>query len=191
MKKESDIDVPENPEEKPEENPEKMILWDQKRKETDEIKDDLNLGIDEGIKEAVTAFRIYEFPTSQSCEGHLNGKNGEPFPWVQIYAKQPKEWKDSEGQEKEELEKNWTIENLKQQQKMMNCLAEFYEGRETSFDARLVFSNIGAFGGFRVQSFGAETMKLLSPEEQGGKLRLYRKEMDAFANYLKSKFLGQ
>lgn len=59
---------------------EKEILWEQKKAEVDEIKDRLNLGIDEHIKEAVAAFRVHKFQTNQSCEGHLDEKqHGETF----------------------------------------------------------------------------------------------------------------
>jgi hypothetical protein len=171
---------------------EKQIMWEKKRAETDKITDKLGLGIDEKIKESVTAFRVYEFTTSQSCEGHTGEeeKHGTSFPWVEIYTPEPKEWRESKGEKKKQLDLEWTIENLKQQQKMMNFFMEFYKEREAPFDARLVFVHIGAFGGFRIQSFGAEMMKLLSPEEQIQKLELYRKEMDDFTVFLKSKFLS-
>lgn len=74
---------------------------------------------------------------------------------------------------------------------MMNLLEEFYQNRETPFDARLVFDRIGAFGGFRVQSFGAAIMELLPPEEQLKKFELYRKEMNDFAEFLKRKYFSE
>ncbi len=172
---------------------EKEITWQQRRAEVDRITDKLGLGIDEGIKEAVTAFRVNEFTTSQSCEGHTGKeeKYEASFPWVEIYTPEPKGWRESKGEKKKQLDREWTIENLKQQQKMMGFLDEFYEGRETSFDARLTFDRIGAFGGFRVQSFGAEMMKLLPPEEQLKKLELYRKEMDEFTKFLKDRHFSK
>lgn len=164
------------------------IAWEQKRAEVDKITDKLGLGVDEKIKEAVIAFRVHEFPTCQSCEGHLGEKeeHGEPFPWVHMLTPEPKGWRQSEEKKRE-----WTIENLKQQQKMMDYLAEFYKDRETLFDARLTFKNVGAFGGFRVQSFGSEMMELLSSKEQKSKLELYRKEMDNFAQFLKDKHFSK
>ena len=62
----------------------------------------------------------------------------------------------------------------------MGFLEEFYGERETPFDARLAFDNVGMFGGFRVQSFGAEITVILSPEEKRQKLALYQKEMEDF-----------
>lgn len=74
---------------------------------------------------------------------------------------------------------------------MIDLLEEFYQTRQTAFDARLHFSNIGAFGAFRVQSAGAEIMDLLPSEEQKKKLELYRKEIDDLTAFLKEKFLSE
>lgn len=169
------------------------IAWESNRAEVDKITDKLGFGIDERIKESVTAFRVHGFTTSQSCEGHTGEeeKHGSSFPWVEVYAPEPKGWKEAKGEKKKELDREWTVKNLEQQQKMMGFLAEFYQGRETPFDARLVFDSIGAFGGFRVQSFGAEMMKLLPPEEKLKKLELYRKEMDDFTEFLKGKHFSK
>ena len=171
---------------------EKEIAWEQRRQEVDKITDNLGLGVDEKIKEAVTAFRVHEFATNQSCEGHIGEgeKHGATFPWIEIYAPEPKGWNEAGGEQKNQIEKEWMVKNLEQQQKMMGFLAEFYQGREILFDVRLTFSSIGAFGGFRVQSFGAEIMKLLSSEEQLKKFEFYRKEMDDFSKFLKDKYFS-
>ena len=172
---------------------EQEIAWERNRAEVDKITDRLGLGIDEKIKESVAAFMVHEFTTSQSCEGHTGEeeKHGASFPWVEVYAPEPKGWQEAKGEKKKELDREWTIKNLEQQQKMMGFFAEFYQGRETPFDARLAFDRIGAFGGFRVQSFGAEVMRLLPPEEQLKKLEIYRKEMDDFTNFLKSRHFSK
>ena len=172
---------------------EQEIAWEQRRAEVDKITDRLGLGIDEKIKESVTAFQVHKFTTSQSCEGHTGKeeKHGASFPWVEVYAPEPKGWRDAKGEKKKELDREWTVKNLEQQQKMMDYFAEFYQGRETPFDARLTFDRIGAFGGFRVQSFGAEMMKLLPSEEQVQKLELYRKEMDDFTKFLKDRHFSK
>ncbi|MBT3730309.1 hypothetical protein HOE22_09985 [Candidatus Woesearchaeota archaeon] len=66
-------------------------------------------------------------------------------------------------------------------------LDEFYQDRKTPLDVVLSFRNIGAFGGFRVQSNGAEIMPVLSFEEQKNKLDFYRNEMKGFTEFLKNK----
>jgi len=168
------------------------IAWGQEREDTDNITDLLGKEVDNGIKEAVTAFRVYDFTTSQSCEGHIEeGDHGRPFPWVEIYTPEPEELAGAEGEEKAKIETRWTHENLEQQQKMLVLLTEFYQNRETPFDARLTFDRVGAFGGFSVQSFGGNIMKLLPPDVQREKLTLYRKEMHDFTTFLKDKYFSE
>ena len=53
-------------------------------KQVDETADNLNMPIDEGIKETVVAFNIWNFPTSASCEGHT--EEGIPAPWINVMA---------------------------------------------------------------------------------------------------------
>ncbi len=172
---------------------EKEIAWEQRLADVEHIADRLGKGVDEKIKEPVAAFLVHEFTTSQSCEGHIGEeeKHGASFPWVEVYAPEPKGWREAKGEKKKELDREWTIKNLEQQQKMMSFLAEFYQGRETPFDARLAFDRIGAFDGFRVQSFGAEMTAILSPEEKRQKLALYQKEMKDFTEFLKSKYFSK
>jgi hypothetical protein len=159
--------------------------------EVNKITDKLGRGIDDKIKNTVTAFMAHGFFTSQSCEGHpLEENRGYPFPWVEIYCPEPEGWRHSEGIIHEEKSREWTIENLKQQQKMINLLAEFYKERETPFDARLIFEYIGSYGGFRVQSFGGVLIRLLSLRERHIKLELYRKEIHDFALYLTDKYFS-
>ena len=166
----------------------KEIEWEAKQLQADKIVDVLGLEIDSGIKDCVVAFMANDFSTSGSCEGHLaeqgTDQRGHCYPWIDICVPEPEGW-----QESQEKKDQWTIENLKQQQKMIQILEDFYKNRQTPFDARLVFTYIGIFGAFRVQSFGAKTMDLLSFEEKTQKLELYRKEMSDFAEFLKQKFL--
>jgi len=189
-----------NPEPSPQEQQEpvkseKEIVWEKKMAEVNEITDSLGKGVDEKIKESVAAFLIHGFTTSGSCEGHIaregEQQHGLPYPWVEVYSPEPEGWKDAEGEEKERLEQEWKVKNFEQQKKMMSFLEEFYQGRETPFDARLVFVSVGAFGGFRVQSLGAEMMVILSPEEKQQKLALYQKEMKDFTEFLKSKYFSK
>lgn len=173
----------------------KEIAWEKKMAEINEIADRLGRGIDEKIKEPVSAFLIHEFTTSGSCEGHMaeegEKQHGLPYPWVEVYAPEPEGWKEAEGDKKEQLDKEWRIKNFEQQRKMMDFLEEFYRGRETPFDARLAFDGVGAFGGFRVQSFGAEMIAILKSEEQKQKLALYQKEMRDFTEFLKNKHFSK
>ena len=174
---------------------EKEIAWEKKMAEVNEIADRLGKGVDEKVKESVSAFLIHEFITSGSCEGHMaeegEEQHGLPYPWVEVYAPEQEGWKEAEGDKKEQMEQEWRIKNFEQQRKMMGFLEEFYYERETPFDARLVFDGVGAFGGFRVQSFGAEMTAILKSEEQKQKLALYQKELEDFTNFLKGKYFSK
>ncbi len=189
-----------NPEPPPQEQrepvkSEKEIAWEKKLADVEQIADRLGLGVDEKIKESVAAFLIHEFTTSGSCEGHMaeeeEKQHGLPYPWVEVYAPEPEGWRKAKGEKKEQLDQEWRIKNFEQQRKMMGFLEEFYQGRETPFDARLAFDRMGAFGGFRVQSFGAEMTAILTPEEKRQKLALYQKEMKDFTEFLKSKHFSK
>lgn len=173
----------------------KEVVWEKMLAEVEEIVDHLGKGVDEGIKETVAAFLLHGFTTSASCEGHV-AKEGErqrglPYPWVEVYAPEPEGWGEAEGEKKEQLGQEWITKNLEQQRKMMELLKEFYKGRKTPFDARLVFYPIGVVGGFRVQSFGAELTTILTPKEQREKLALYQKEMRDFTEFLKDKYFSE
>ncbi len=165
------------------EKSEKQKKWEQIAAEVEQITDSLGKGVDEGIKETVIALKAYEFPTDQSCEGHMEGEHDHPYPWMQIYAPEPEGW-----QEDEEKQKEWTRENLKEQQKMLDLLAEFYQSRNTPFDARITFDKVGAFGGFRIQSMGADTMQLLNKEDLAEKVKAYKQEMADFTEFLKDRY---
>lgn len=188
---------PEPPSQEPDEpvTSEEEIAWKKKMAEVNEIADRLGKGVDEKIKESVSAFLIHKFTTSGSCGGHMAGEgekeHGLPYPWIEIYAPEPEGWRKAEGDKKEQLDQEWRIKNFEQQQKMMGFLEEFYEGRETPFDARLTFDRAGVFGGFRVQSFGAEMTAILTPGERKQKLALYQKEMEDFTKFLKDKHLSK
>ena len=174
---------------------EKEIAWEKKLADVEQIADQLGKGVDGQIKETVVAFLVHEFTTSGSCEGHMAEKGedqrGFPYPWVEVYAPEPEKWSETEGEKKEQLNQKWRINNFEQQRKMMGFLEEFYQGREALFDARLTFDRVGAFGGFRVQSFGAEMTVILSSEERKQKLVLYQKEMKDFTEFLKSKHFSK
>ena len=162
---------------------------------TERITDDLGKGIDKNIKKPVAAFLLHGFTTSGSCEGHIakNDKTqfGIPYPWIEVYAPAPKNWRKAKNGQKIHLEQEWKLENLRQQNKITILLQEFYKKRKTPPDARLVLESIGIFGGFRVQSFGAKTIAALPQKEKKQKLSLYRKEMNDFAKFLKDKYFAR
>ncbi len=95
---------------------EKLEILKEIEKEVDEIRDELGMSIDSGIKEAVIVFNAIGLPTSQSCEGHLE----RPMfgPWVEVGA--PNRPEERWLGEKEIFQKiaekyHLTVEELKEQ----------------------------------------------------------------------------
>ncbi len=167
---------------------EKEQKWEEKLREVDKILDGKGEKVDAGVKETVAAFNIHDLKTTGSCEGHLDGW-GHLHPWIEISTPEPEGFDEVEDSKREEMGKEWEIKNLKQKIRLMPLLEEFYRNRDTSIDSRLSFQNLGSFGVFRVQSLGADVLKILPPEEQAQKRELYLKEMNDFAMFLKDKYL--
>lgn len=164
--------------------------WEELMKEVGEIVDAYGMPVDAGIREVVAAFRLHDFTTSGSCEGHLpkaagGDKLGNTYPWVEVYLPEPDEWEKARGRKRRGIEEEWKRGNLLQQQRMIEWLGRFYQGRKTPLDVQLTLCLIGAFGAFRVQSLGAAVMALLKPPELERKLIFYRKEMLEFGLFLK------
>jgi hypothetical protein len=86
-----------NPDELPENenNPEqKQENWDRTFEDLDHAVDKLGRHIDPGIKETVASFMINGFPTSGSCEGHLEERFGRAIklsPYISIGEDAPAE----------------------------------------------------------------------------------------------------
>lgn len=62
---------------------ERTAAWEQKLQQVDLIEDAQGEKIDPGIKKIVAALNILGFPTSNSCDGHLE-KGHQMVPWVTI-----------------------------------------------------------------------------------------------------------
>lgn len=60
----------------------KKEQWEQLEKEVEITEDAQGEKVDERIKESVVAFQAMGFPTSGSCEGHLDKRV--PTPWVEV-----------------------------------------------------------------------------------------------------------
>lgn len=70
----------------------KQEVWNDKIKEIEEVEDRLGCPVDEGIKEAVIAFWVNNFPTRMSCEGHIEIENEvRNSPYVFIGLEPPEE----------------------------------------------------------------------------------------------------
>lgn len=65
---------------------EQESIWEDERKKVREMTDRFGEGVDPKIEETVVGLNLSEFPTTQSCEGHLD--RGHAGPWVDIAAKE-------------------------------------------------------------------------------------------------------
>lgn len=167
--------------------------WNRVRAEVDRITDPNGRPIDEEIKESVAILRISGFNTSASCWGHLN--RGRKTSWIEFGDKIPKELLKKVKRKKtlEFIYKNPEIKtfrekNLKEQNRMMEILDEFYKNRKISIDVRLTLLPLGIFGNAQLISTGVFIQEIRSKEERRKKLKQYQQEMAAFTAFLKKKF---
>jgi hypothetical protein len=59
--------------------------WSAALRDVAALTDRLGLPVDPGIRDAVAALNLAGFPTTQSCEGHVNAAgHGLPSPWVEL-----------------------------------------------------------------------------------------------------------
>lgn len=162
------------------------------RGRVNEITDKLGLGIDSGIREGVVVFNAFGLRTSQSCEGHF-GQEGEegkgsPTPWIDVSPQEPS---NENWYENDQLREKVTNEENALKAKAIKLLDEFYERRNSSYDTRLGFMQIGY--SFRIQSVGSEIFeeltRELSEEQKAKKVAEYKNEMNDFIGFLKNKYL--
>jgi hypothetical protein len=83
--------------------------WEEAEAFAAHLVDRLGCPIDSGIREAVVALNLLDFPTSQSCEGHLD--HGCSYPWIDFETGECPAWYEQaqedacrEGQSAEEEE---------------------------------------------------------------------------------------
>lgn len=164
----------------------KEAVWKQKLSYVSRIRDKAGGEVDAGILETVAILLIYQFPTVMSCEGHLGGL---PYPWVRISTPEPDNWNELEGELRDEARFKWAIDNSKYGLKMMALLEEFYNNRETIFEARLIIITTFGNGTIEIHSLGGDVTKYLRLDEgRNEKFELYQKEMRDFTEFLKNKF---
>lgn len=149
--------------------------------------------IDPKIRRAVSALNKIGIPTTGSCQGHSTYSS--PAPWIKITAKNEPKSKIAEvyeGWVEENLERNksrltpipwkikkskptkayekWDKENFKLRKFVSSLLLEFYKGRRTPKDTRIVIEN--AKRGFWIHN-GGESYKKWRRE---GSLRVKLRE---------------
>jgi hypothetical protein len=189
-------------------NTQKEQRWQQVVVALETTKDRSGLGIDKGVFETVAALNILDINTKQSCEGHL--ERGIAAPWIDVEVKETEGLKalkeqlqramddeeraEQEGvveeelarlyAERQRLQKEVQIPQLREIQKTMQHLAAFYESRQVPYDRRIVMVH------GRMQSQGAELQQIASPEIKQQKLQEYQAEMRDFTAFLKAKYFA-
>jgi len=131
--------------------------------EVERLGDELTVPVDEGIKKLVIALRMHNFPTSGSCEGHL--EHALPYPWVDIDAP-------------EQEENAWLTANKRERTRLKQLLSAFYDTNKTT--AIFQFQDIGIFGAFRLVPRAAGTIQHPTKELLLNQL----KNLDKLADYL-------
>jgi hypothetical protein len=177
----------------------KLELWNKIAAEVDLVVDKLGKKVDEGIKEAVIAFRASGLSTDGSCEGHLSPPKKLKGPWIDIgqtsaeiveHARQEARGKsiDINSPEISRLRQELSNVMLRERTRLLALLDEFYSDRTVPFEQRLIviFHSISA----RVMSQGVELQDLYPQDVQKKRLESFRREMDAFAAFLKNRYLS-
>jgi hypothetical protein len=170
----------------------KQLIWDEKRLQVDGIGDKLGLGIDEGIKDTVIAFNVLDINTSGSHEGKIDRY---PIPYIDIECKNIDELNKKLEEAKTEEEQNLILKeiirgNLIERKKIATLLEEFYIARKVPFEVQIGIQTL-ARGWSRIQSQGAELQEVeTDPVAKRNKLDVFKKEMQAFTDFLKNKFFN-
>jgi hypothetical protein len=63
---------------------EKTTAWLHRLEEIEHIRDALGFPVDQNIRETIVALNLSGFPTSASCEGHIDRAKGAP--WIKVEA---------------------------------------------------------------------------------------------------------
>jgi len=176
---------------------EREVLWQKAKEEVDKLMDNASHPVDGGIKETLVALHLLGINTSGSCEGHLD--HGRLAPWIGIETPATDEVKELEAKinravttEGEEEKTEILIDqmrklNLAERRKVVALLSEFYQGRDTSVEDRLIITGLG-WGSSRLESQGADFQEIEAGDVKERKLADFQKEMGEFTEFIKKKF---
>jgi hypothetical protein len=184
----------------------KEEYWNAVDQGMDDVGDALGKKIDPGIRKTVVALNVIGLPPQMSCEGHLD--RGCPHPWIDIgEPDEPERYKSGTKQETDEYKK-WRATNKELRGMAEKLLEEFYSGRKVAEEKKIDIED-AAGGRFRLQNganlflgekeYGIKKKKisklakdLTDAERERLKteyLPALQTEMDAFAEFMKNKFL--
>lgn len=185
-----------NPEKPYSDNPREQ-KWQDALKGVDQLADKLGLGVDEGIKETVAAFHVFDINTTASHEGKIDLY---PIPYIDVQspdigdlAKKLARLEDNEESELEAvlIHKEILTSNLNERKKIIHLLEEFYAERKVPYEVRLGIDSM-ARGWSRIQSQGAEFQEIENDENvRKQRLEQFQEEMRAFTDFLKNKYFNK
>jgi len=179
------------------------------KKELQNKTDSLGKKIDPGIFDTVLYLALHKFNTVSSCEGHLD--RGLAFPWIDFSSLNSHTTSDELNKKRDTIQKllvetdndynHVEVLNAKREtdeiiteiskensEMIMNLIAtinEFYKGRDSNADSRLIITDLATT--FRLHSQGGILQKTRTKADREKYLGIYQKEMNDFTNFLKDK----
>lgn len=161
--------------------------WLQQTRELAGVTDRLGAPIDSGILDTVIALQLLGLNTFSSCVGHPGRLTGGPYVMFEAVEAQELEPQLSELNPGSEafraLRPRLVQANLLERAKLLPVLDQFYVGRGTPFEDRLVIEGIGREAN-RLKVQGIELMHVESATAQRDRLRRAQVEMAAFTGFL-------
>ena len=183
----------------------KPTVWEQKLIELDQVQDGIGEGIDLHIKETVAVLQLLGLHTRASCEGHLD--HGVAAPWIDIQSPDLRleEFFRNYGalcEKADTLEAvgevadavydeiyaiRQAIDRIEalEYRKLIPYLEEFYQGRNVSYERRLIIDPRG-----RLTCQGGILQPAEEIETQALRLKEYQDGVVAFTQFLKNKFFS-
>jgi len=145
----------------------------------EKVTDKLGEPIDKGIIEGVAVLNKLGFPTSQSCEGHLD--RGYPFPWIEIYPHEPEEenWKENSALREKVIQEENKYKNKFQE------LIDSYNKEKGFSQSKFKFVDIEY--GFRFQTSDNRDTNEMNIKEKEKFLKQTRNNLSDFIEFLKNK----
>ncbi|MBL8031995.1 MAG: hypothetical protein JNK33_06785 [Candidatus Doudnabacteria bacterium] len=158
------------------------------------ITDGLGKPIDAGIFETVSALCALNIHTTGSCEGHVGW--GIASPWVDILSPAGVQVQDKIMAFRRKTKDKGDIPdhlvrlrdavisaNFSYAEKVLRLLEQFYRGRKTSYECRII-AEYRFDGGARLMCQGAEPNTHRSKTIKQANLKKYQKEFKDFTTFL-------
>lgn len=170
--------------------------WSEALVATSRITDKLGKHVDAGIVSLVAALRMLGFPTSGSCEGHID--RGRGYPFVDIYAPSPiacATFADLTAAEKDFVR----AQAIAHRVRMLHLLDEFYSLPKPHENGSHLLGRLlpgpseswstwhSGNTGFSLYSVAGPCMRSLAVEDREACLRQHRQYADELASFLRTK----